>query len=278
MRLSIKILPIFFLSVLWSCQQTDGTDEKHEKAEAVQNNQTLPDQNFDVDAEALLKDRMAWYGYHYRTIHLARDFTALDTDSSQMTKAAFLNKLASGNLVAFKTKLRDGLPIYTLYKSHHNDLNREATIKNLASIELKNLSWEGKEMPNFNFKDLTGKTFDNASIQGKILVLKCWFIGCTACVKEFPELNELVDGYRQNPDVLFVSLAIDTKPKLENFLKKKTFRYAVVAEQDNFMQNKLGIRMYPTHILVNRQGVIVKVVNDVNDLIPALSPRKLSRT
>ena len=257
------------LPILWSCQQTENAEKQQETA-TVENIPTLADQNLEVDAEALLKDYMTWYSYHYRTIHLAQDFTGRDTDSTQLSKEAFLTKLATGDYVAFKTNLKDGLPVYTLYKSPRNDPSTQRTLENLASIELKNLSWEGKEMPAFRFTDLEGKVYDQASAKGKTLVLKCWFIGCVACVKEFPELNRLVDEYRENPDVQFVSLASDPKPQLESFLKKKPFKYAVVSDQGKFMDNELGIGMYPTHILVNKDGKIVKVVNHADDLIPAL--------
>ena len=262
------ILPLCILPFTWSCQNTENAGK--EQAKAVESIQASPDQNFDVDAEALLKDYMTWYAYHYRTIHLAQDFSGRDTDSSQLTKLAFLTKLTTGNYIALKTQVKDGMPIYTLYKSRNDDPDRQRTIKSLVSYELKDLSWEGKEMPEFNFTDIKGRVYDKASTKGKILVLKCWFIGCVACVKEFPELNTLVDDYQSNSDVQFVSLAIDPQPQLEAFLKKKSFKYAVVPGQEKFMQNELGIRMYPTHILVNRQGKIVKVVNDVDDLVPAL--------
>ncbi len=270
----MKILPAFLalcmLSIFWSCQQNEKAEKQQEGLKTVKSTPTLPDQDFEVDVEALLNDYMTWYSYHYRTIHLAQDFTALDTDSTQLSKETFLTKLATGNYIALKTKIKAGLPIYTLYKTPYNDPRREQTIKNLTSIELKNLSWEGKEMPAFSFTDLEGKVYDNASTKGKILVLKCWFIGCVACVKEFPELNLLVDDYRENPDIQFVSLASDTKPQLESFLKKKPFKYATVSDQEKFMGDQLKVRMYPTHFLINKAGKIVKVVNHADDLIPAI--------
>ncbi len=263
---TLVVLPIF-----WSCQKNDRTEsaEQQQTAEAG-NTQTLPDQDFEVDADALLNDYRTWYGYHYRTIHLAQDFVGVDTDLTQLTKLAFLTKLATGDYIALKTKLREGIPTYALYQSGQANQDRRRTIKNLVSYELKNLSWEGKEVPEFSFTDLNGKTYDKASTKGKILVLKCWFISCTACVEEFPELNHLVEKYTADPDIQFVSLASDTKPKLEAFIKKKPFRYAVVPDQGSFMANKLEIGMYPTHLLVNKEGKIVKVVNYVDDLIPAL--------
>lgn len=270
MKLFVKVLALSVLPIVWSCQKTENAEENQAEIGAVEISNASPDQNFKVDAEALLKDYMAWYTYHYRTIHLAQDFTGLDIDSTQLTKEVFLRKLETGDYIALKTKLKGGLPVYALYKSEKNSPDRQRIIASFASQELKKMSWEGKAMPDFKFIDIEGKTYDKISTRGNILVLKCWFIGCTACVKEFPELNKLVEEYKQNSDVQFVSLAIDTKPQLETFLQKKPFRYAVVPGQENFMQKELGITMYPTHILINKKGRIVKVVNDVEDLIPAL--------
>jgi hypothetical protein len=32
--------------------------------------------------------------------------------------------------------------------------------------------------------------------QRKIVVIKCWYIHCAACIKEFPEVNNLVRKYK----------------------------------------------------------------------------------
>jgi cytochrome oxidase Cu insertion factor (SCO1/SenC/PrrC family) len=37
----------------------------------------------------------------------------------------------------------------------------------------------------FSFKDLNGILITNESMKGKIVVIKCWYIHCAACIKEF---------------------------------------------------------------------------------------------
>ena len=90
----------------------------------------------------------------------------------------------------------------------------------------------------------------------------------SACVKEFPELNKLVDEYHGRNDIVFISLALDTKENLLKFLEKKEFKYASVPEMKNYMDKKLNITQYPTHLLIDRNGKIMKVVNRIDDLIP----------
>jgi cytochrome oxidase Cu insertion factor (SCO1/SenC/PrrC family) len=52
-----------------------------------------------------------------------------------------------------------------------------------AFNEIQNLKKVGK--PDFSFKDLNGNLITNESIRGKIVVIKCWYIHCAACIKEF---------------------------------------------------------------------------------------------
>ena len=40
--------------------------------------------------------------------------------------------------------------------------------------------------------------------------------------------------------------------------------------EGEYMTDKLEIGIYPTHILVNRNGKIVKVTNTLEDMIPSL--------
>jgi len=61
---------------------------------------------------------------------------------------------------------------------------------------------------------------------------------------------------------LFVSLAFDTKDELTKFLKKRPFIYSIVPDQEEFMREVLNLHMYPTHYIINKQGLITKVVND----------------
>ncbi len=70
--------------------------------------------------------------------------------------------------------------------------------------------------------------------------------------------------------MLFISLAMDSKQDLISFLNKQQFKYAVVPEQKRYMEEDLGISEYPTHILIDKNGKIVKVVNSVEDIIPFL--------
>ncbi len=232
------------------------------------------DQDFKIDTESLTKDYMTWYTYTYYNVRLSADFIGLDLDSTKIDKTSFLNKLSSGKVAAYKIKVTNGQPVFKLYKLNSKDESIIATIKQLAAAEIAFYKMEGQEMPKYNFKDLNNQTYSNANTKGKVLVLKCWFIHCVACVKEFPDLNKVVAENKNRNDILFVSLAMDTKEQLVNFLKTKEFKYEVIPNTKSFMLDEMRITGFPTHLLINTEGKIIKVTERIEDLIPFLNKEK----
>lgn len=229
-----------------------------------------------MQPSAILKDMIAFLTYQEENVRLSEDFTALDTDSENITKESFLNLLSSGDYLPLRLISKDSLSYYQLYKldaSTNKDIR--LTLISWGSRELALFKLEGSTFPDFNFVDLEGNVYTRETTKGKILVLKCWYIGCKACVKEMPELNDMVNLYKNRKDILFVSLAFDNKDALTAFLKKKTFIYSVVPDQEDFMRDVLSLHMYPTHFIVNKQGLITKVVNEGKALAAALKKEVL---
>ncbi|MBO9595445.1 MAG: TlpA family protein disulfide reductase [Niabella sp.] len=228
------------------------------------------DENYTIHLEEILKDYDRWYAYTYDQVQLSQDFIGLDADSNRIDKRTFLHRLMTEDVIAFRIRLVQGMPVYKLYKPAGHLDNIRSTAAQLASIEMKNFQMEGTPLPEFRFTDLNGQPYTMESVKGKLLVLKCWFIHCVSCVQEFPDCNALVDAYKDRKDVLFVSLAIDKKKDLEAFLKTRALQYAVIPEAGPFMADKLHINSYPTHILVGPDGKILKVVHSIDQLKPFL--------
>jgi len=271
MKQLFTILLLGTLHFMFSCNSDDSSKLSKEGKSTNANPQS--NKKYHVNPEELLKDFTTWYTYTYYNIRLSQDFAGLNVDSSIIKKGDFLNLLSTGNFVPVKIMVKDNLPFYKLYRFGNSNMDIQRTIKQMSLTEIEHSEMEGKELPAYNFTDLNGKTYNKSSTKGKIIILKCWFIHCVACVKEFPELNKLVDEYKNRNDIQFVSLAMDSKEKLTLFLKTKEFKYAVVPEQKKFMIEQMNITSYPTHILIGKDGKIVKVVNSIDELIPFIKKR-----
>ena len=224
-----------------------------------------------ANIKSLEKSFISWWTYHKINILLSSDFIALDNFSNRISKEDFLLKLTSGDYIPLKLNPKDSLTYYQLFKldeGSNSEIRKQ--IKSSSTTDYIHFKAEGKKFPAFQFVDLNGVVYNNENSKGKIVVLKCWFITCHACVAEFPELNQLVDSYRNRKDIVFISLALDSKEKLIQFLSHKKFNYAVVADQQKFITKELNESMYPTHILIDTNGIIRKVVNSADEMIPTL--------
>jgi peroxiredoxin len=221
--------------------------------------------------ENILKTMDSFFAYVSSNLKLSANYTAYDASSKVISKATFLKTLTSGNYLPLRLSSTDAKMYFKLYKlspAAKHDVG--GYIKGWSVVFYDHFKREGKKFPAFNFVDLNGNKYNSKNTKGKIVVLNCWFIGCHACEEEMPELNDLVSQYKNRKDIVFVSLALDSRKKLEAFLKRKPFNYALIPSQEQFISKTLNVNGFPTQFIINKQGTIVSVVETPNEIIYAL--------
>ncbi len=251
-------LYVYLIIILFSCKSTvDETPIKYDTPL--------------VDMANLLVDYKSWWSYHYNEISLTQDFIPLNEQGASLSKEQFYDQIMKGNYVVVEMKSSETQPVYRLYQIP-DDAPKSVveTMKNTTATILKHYRMEGNPFPEIDLEDIAGNRYTTDKLKGKTTVIKTWFIACKPCVAEFPELNKLVDGYRENDNIQFLSLALDKQSSLKKFLKRKPFSYPVVAEQRDLIEKELNLFAYPTHLIVDEKGEIIKVVNKVSELTKAL--------
>jgi thiol-disulfide isomerase/thioredoxin len=86
-------------------------------------------------------------------------------------------------------------------------------------------------------------------------VINFWGTGCGPCKAEIPDLNRLVEKYR-NSDVVFLALAMEDDHDLAPFLAEHPFAYRVIPRAWMAFQS-YHVDSLPVHVVVGRQGEIV---------------------
>lgn len=228
--------------------------------------------NPEVDPTQIQKTFTDWSNYQSKKIMLSRDFTAFDFDSKEISKEVFLDQLANGNFIPIRLKSEGNEYAYKLFKIlPKTDTSIKATINQIGFDAYKNFKMEGTAFPKFSFKDLNGNEVSNETMKGKIIVIKCWYIHCTPCIREFPQVNKLVEEYKNRKDILFVSLAEDSPEQLKAFLARKPLSYAVIPDLKIYMNEILDLNAFPTHFILNKEGLIAKVLPNFESLEVALA-------
>jgi thiol-disulfide isomerase/thioredoxin len=134
------------------------------------------------------------------------------------------------------------------YIADISDENQTVIIREPSKLD------RGMAFPFELMTDLEGNTIKPEDLKGKIVVINYWFTGCRPCIMEIPELNEVVESFKDD-QIVFLAFANEIAPKVRSFLSKHPFDYRIIPGQ---MTNTLdkGITIFPTHIFVNRDGII----------------------
>jgi peroxiredoxin len=265
----LQLITILLLSIfVFSCNEKSKKTQLTEKVETLEPN---------VNISELTSDFEKWWPYYYYNISLSSDFTGLNEQSDTIDKRQFLKELITGNYIPLRIKSDDKTESYKLYQLDSiADKGIGRTIKDASTRVYGLYKLEGTPIPQFNFTDLEGNSYTNENTKGKTIILKTWFIHCGACVAEFPKLNKFVEKYKDRNDIIFLSLALDSKSELEEFLQQKEFDYKVVPDQKEFIFTKLYLNAFPTHLVVDKNGTILKVVNKASEMIAFLENGKKS--
>lgn len=161
--------------------------------------------------------------------------------------------MSSGEYRLRPLSVTNGKPSEILIRVHTDQERIDMNNKMKARVDqLPNSIKIGATFDDFALTDINGKTWQLSQLKGKIVVLNFWFTGCAPCIKEIPELNELVKKYT-NKDVVFIALAMgDDEERIKRFLEKRTFNYQHIPHRDaHHVIKRYGIMGYPSHVILN---------------------------
>lgn len=107
--------------------------------------------------------------------------------------------------------------------------------------------------PAFNLKTLDGKMVSLDSLKGKVVAINFWGIWCGWCVHELPDYQKLFDQYKNDPDVVILTIDNDQNPNdVPPWMQQKKFSFPVLYD-DGFVA-KAGITAFPTTWFLDRNG------------------------
>ncbi|MDB5090102.1 MAG: Peroxiredoxin, partial [Mucilaginibacter sp.] len=113
----------------------------------------------------------------------------------------------------------------------------------------------GEKLELFSAKDIEGYKIRPKDLEGKVVVLNFWFIKCPPCQDEIPELNKIALSYANNPNIVFIAVALDEKDDLKKFLKDNPFAYHIV-DDGREIASSYEIKTYPTSIILDKEGKV----------------------
>lgn len=123
-------------------------------------------------------------------------------------------------------------------------------------FRLQKIPQEGRQVPDFTFTTLDGKTISAADLKGKVVVFNFWFIGCHVCRAIKPDLNKFKGKFDGREDVVFIAATADPRSEVAKFAKTEPLDYLQAAEAGAELK-KFVFSGYPRNIVVSKTGEIV---------------------
>lgn len=158
----------------------------------------------------------------------------------------------------------DGLQrMFDIYKTISNTSERfkdnEAVYKNLARL------LPGVKATDFEMQDVNGNTVKFLDVigQGKVTYIDFWATWCGPCCAEIPFVEKLVEKYKNNPKIEFLSISLDNDlkkwhEKLER--DKPSWRQFVIPEHFNSaFAKEYNITAIPRFMVFDGEGRIITI-------------------
>jgi thiol-disulfide isomerase/thioredoxin len=190
-----------------------------------------------------------------------------------LTTAMYFENLESIQVEDFMTVMKSGDYVPELYVDSIKTI-KAVVFRKANSLEKVRWNWKeaqtvdsvqrksglvGKQALPFSVEDILGNSYSLDELKGKVVVLNFWFVECKPCIMEMPELNQLVDKYKDK-EVVFLAFATNKKSEIEKFLKRKPFKYNIVAES-KVIANAYSVSSYPTHVVIDSNSNISYVTS-----------------
>lgn len=117
----------------------------------------------------------------------------------------------------------------------------------------------GKAAPDITMETIDGKQVELSSLlKGKFTYIDVWATWCGPCCAEIPHLEKLVEKYKDNEKVQFISISVDANRKAwENKLKKDNpqwQQYLLTPENNKKFSADWGITGIPRFIMIDANG------------------------
>lgn len=173
---------------------------------------------------------------------------------SDRVKQVLLNTLAGSYVDQFG--IRDIEELENIYKTYVKD-----TLL-IADYQKKYDRWDitspGRPSPDFEAKDINGKSYSLKDFKGKYVYIDMWATWCGPCKRELPFIRELAEKFK-NKNIVFLGLSIDyNKEKWEEKVNSGELEgVQLLLGRQSAFQKAYNIDGIPRFILLDPEGRII---------------------
>lgn len=126
-----------------------------------------------------------------------------------------------------------------------------------AKVELK----ENAPAPAFAMSGVDGKTYNNANLKGKVVLIDFWATWCGPCKAASPSIQALHEKFGSQGLVAIGANAFERENKdgaASAYAKEHNYTYLMTTNNDDLARS-WGVKGIPTFVIIDKRGVVRKV-------------------
>jgi peroxiredoxin len=112
----------------------------------------------------------------------------------------------------------------------------------------------GVKAPDFELKQLDGKSVKLSDLKGKKVILNFWATWCPPCEAEMPAMQKYYD---ESPkDVVILAINIDPQLDVQGFIDKKGITFPIPLDAEDEVNSLYQVISIPTTYFIDSDGII----------------------
>lgn len=109
-----------------------------------------------------------------------------------------------------------------------------------------------------SFVTESGQSINTEDLIGKVVFINFWATWCGPCIAEMPSIQVLYDKFKDNPEVVFLIVEIESNQEgAKEFITKQKLNLPIVFPNSNIPQNWLE-NSIPTTVILDKNGDLVE--------------------
>jgi peroxiredoxin len=127
----------------------------------------------------------------------------------------------------------------------------------VTSVAQRGVVKPGDPAPNFQLRDMNGRTVSLTDLRGKVVLLNFWATWCGPCRVEMPAMERLYRTYdRKDFEILAVSTDAQGAAVTRPFQQENRLTFPILHDADFRVGLSYGARTLPMTFMVDRQGIV----------------------
>jgi thiol-disulfide isomerase/thioredoxin len=115
---------------------------------------------------------------------------------------------------------------------------------------------EPEPAPRFRAKTLSGETYNNQSVKGKVVLLEFWTTWCTYC-KDEEGFVDAIDHEFSGKGLLVLAIDVgESKQTVQKYLEQHPRSCRIVMTSDTNLAAMYQANSYPIYVVIDREGNI----------------------